>query len=138
MKTTINKNNIGVLTFRKFDENVLLNSCFNIEELFKIILHDLDFVRFEIFDKNKKLLLTTNRFEEEPDVVIIQPVKVERDEEIKWTNFNAYRTPMYIYGKKIEWVVNSYRFRTKKSAVDFAESTNKSIVSTIEKFIDRD
>jgi len=138
MKTTINKNNIGVLTFRKFDENVLLNSCFDTEELFKIILHDLDFVRFEIFDKNKKLLLTTNRFEEEPDVVIIQPAKVERDEEIKWTNFNAYRTPMYIYGKKIEWVVNSYRFRTKKSAVAFAESTNKTIVSTIEKFIDRD
>ncbi|WP_333889363.1 hypothetical protein, partial [Sphingobacterium siyangense] len=109
MKTTINKNNIGVLTFRKFDENVLLNSHFAIAELLKIILYDLDFVRFEIFDKNKKLLLTTNRFEEEPDVVIIQPAKVERDEEIKWTNFNAYRTPMYIYGKKIEWVVCIFR-----------------------------
>lgn len=103
MKTTINKNNIGILTYRKFDEIVLLNSSFDIKELFKIILHDFDFVRFEIFDKNKKLLLTTNQFKEEPDVVIIQPAKVERDEEIKWTNFNAYRTPMYIYGKKIEW-----------------------------------
>jgi len=137
MKTTINKNNIGVLTFRKFHENVLLNSRFDTAELFKIILHDLDFVRFEIFDKNKKLLLTANRFEEKPDVVIIQPAKVERDEEIKWTNLNAYRTPMYIYGKKIEWKVNDRVFKTKKSATAFAEFTNSDIAAIIEKFIDR-
>lgn len=138
MKTTINKNNIGVLTFRKFDENLLLNSHFDTEELFKIILNDIDFVRFEIFDKNRKLLLTTNRFEEEPEVVIIQPAKVERDEEIKWTNFNAYRTPMYIYGKKIEWKVNGRIFKTKKSARVFAELTNSEVAAIIEKFIDRD
>ena len=138
MKTTINKNNIGVLTFKKFDENVLLNSHFDTAELFKIILYDLDFVRFEIFDKNKKLLLTTNRFEEEPNVVIIQLAKVERDENIKWTNFNAYRTPMYIYGKKIEWKVNGRIFKTKKSATTFAEFTNSDVVGIIEKFVDRD
>ncbi|WP_313491665.1 hypothetical protein [Sphingobacterium multivorum] len=138
MKTTINKNNIGVLTFRKFDENLLLNSYFDTEELFKIILNDIDFVRFEIFDKNRKLLLTTNQFEEEPDVVIIQPAKVERDEEIKWTNFNAYRTPMYIYGKKMEWKVNGRIFKTKKSARAFAELTNSDVAAIIEKFIDRD
>lgn len=138
MKTTINKNNIGVLTFRKFDENLLLNSHFDTEELFKIILNDIDFVRFEILDKNRKLLLTTNRFEEEPDVVIIQAAKVERDEEIKWTNFNAYRTPMYIYGKKIEWKVNGRIFKTKKSARVFAELTNSEVAAIIEKFIDRD
>lgn len=137
MKTTNNKNNIGVLTFRKFDENVLLNSRFDTAELFKIILHYLDFVRFEIFDKDKKLLLTTNRFEAEPDVVIIQPAKVERDEEIKWTNFNAYRTPMYIYGKKNDWKVNGRIFKTKKSATAFAELTNRNIAAIIEKFIDR-
>ena len=138
MKITINKNNIGVLTFRKFDENVLLDSSFDTEELFKIILHDIDFVRFEIFNKNKKLLLTTNRLEEEPDVIIIQPAKVERDEEIKWTNFDAYRTPMYLYGKKVEWKVNSRIFKTKKSATVFAEFTNSNIAEIIEKFIDRD
>lgn len=137
MKTRINKNNIGVLTFIEFDENLLLNSHFDTEELFKIILHDLDFVRFEIFDKNKKLLLTTNQFEGAPDVVIIQPAKVERDEEIKWTNFNAYRIPMYIYGKKIVWKVNGRIFKTKKSATTFVELTNSDIATIIEKFIDR-
>lgn len=137
MKTK-NKNNIAVLAFRKFDENVLLNSHFDIAELLKIILYDLDFVRFEIFDKNRKLLLTTNQFEEEPDVVIIQPAKVERDEEIKWTNFNAYGTPMYIYGKKIKWKVDGRIFKTKKSAKVFAELTNSDVAAIIEKFIDRD
>lgn len=137
MNVTNNKNNIGVLTFRKFDENVLLNSSFDIDQLFKIILYDVDFERFEIFDKNKKLLLTTSQFEKEPNVFIIQPVKVERDEEIKWTNFDAYRTPMYLYGKKVEWKVNSRIFKTKKSATVFAEFTNSNIAEIIEKFIDR-
>ncbi|WP_286778661.1 MULTISPECIES: hypothetical protein [Sphingobacterium] len=137
MKTIINKNNIGVLTFRKFDENVLLNSSFDIEQLFKIILYDVDFERFEIFDKNKKLLLTTNKFEDELDVVIIHPAKVERDEEIKWTNFNAYHTPMYTYGKKIEWKVNGRIFKTKKSAAAFAQFLISDVASIIEKFIDR-
>ncbi|QIH35949.1 hypothetical protein [Sphingobacterium sp. DR205] len=138
MKTTINKNNIGVLTFRKFDENVLLNSHFDTAELFKIILHDEDFVRFEIFDKNRKLRLTTHEFEREPGVLIIQLAKVERDEDIKWTNFNAYRTPMYIYGKKVEWKVNGRIFKTKKLATAFADFTNSNIATIIEKFIDRD
>lgn len=137
MNVTNNKNNIGVLTFRKFDENVLLNSSFDIEQLFKIILYDVEFERFEIFDKNKKLLLTTSQFEKEPNVFIIQLVKVERDEEVKWTNFDAYRTPMNLYGKKVEWKVNSRIFKTKKSATAFAEFTNSNIAEIIEKFIDR-
>ncbi|HBI87024.1 MULTISPECIES: hypothetical protein [Sphingobacterium] len=137
MKTT-NKNNIGVLTYKKFDENVLSNSSFDIKQLFKIILHDKDFIRFEIFDKNKNLLLTTNPCDDASNVVIIHSAKVYRDEEIKWTNFNAYRTPMYIYGKKIKWKVNHRVFKTKKSAVDFAGFTNRNIAAIIEKFIDRD
>ncbi|CDS93039.1 hypothetical protein BN1088_1431286 [Sphingobacterium sp. PM2-P1-29] len=137
MKPVNNKNNIGVLTFRKFDENVLLNSSFNIQELLKIILDDEDFVRFEIFSRDQKLLLTTALYDQNPDVIIIRPAKVEREEEIRWTNFDAYRTPMYIYGKKIEWIVNDRRFRTKKSARAYAENTNRNITGVIERFVDR-
>jgi len=115
-----------------------LNSSFGIEELFKIILHDKDFVRFEIFDKNKNLLLTTSQCDDASNVVVIRLAKVYRDEEIKWTNFNAYRTHMYIYGKKIKWKVNDRVFKTKKSAVDFAEFTNRNIAAIIERFVDRD
>lgn len=137
MKPVNNKHNIGVLIFRKFDENVLLNSSFDIQELLKIILDDKDFVRFEIFSSDQKLLLTTELFYQDPDVIIIRPAKVEREEEIRWTNFDAYRTPMYIYGKKIEWIVNDRRFRTKKSARAYADHTNKNITGIIERFIDR-
>lgn len=136
MKTS-NNNNIGILTFRKFDENILLNARFDLDELFKIMLNDVDFVRFEIFDKNKKLLLTTELYENDPHVIIIRPAKVERDENIKWINFDAYRTPMYRYGKNIEWKANGRIFRTKKEATVFAELTNKNLAAVIEKFIDR-
>lgn len=130
-------NNIGILTFKRFDENVLLNSTFNIDELFKIMLYDEDFVRFEIFNRDKKLLLTTNPNDQTADIIIVRPAKVGREEEIIWTNFNAYRNPMYIYGKKVEWRVNDRIFRTKKSAVAYAELINRNIATIINTFVDR-
>lgn len=129
--------NIGILTFKRFDENVLLNSTFSIDELFKIMLYDEDFVRFEIFNRDKKLLLTTNLNDQTADVIIVRPAKVGREEEIIWTNFNAYRNPMYIYGKKVEWRVNDRIFRTKKSAVAYAELINRNIATIINTFVDR-
>ena len=137
MNTKNNMNNTGILTFKRFDENVLLNSTFNIDELFKIMLYDEDFVRFEIFNRDKKLLLTTNLNDQTADVIIVRPAKVGREEEIIWTNFNAYRNPMYIYGKKVEWRVNDRIFRTKKSAVAYAELINRNIATIINTFVDR-
>lgn len=136
MNTKNNMNNIGILTFKRFDENVLLNSTFNIDELFKIMLYDEDFVRFEIFNRDKKLLLTTNLNDQTADIIIVRPAKVGREEEIIWTNFNAYRNPMYIYGKKVEWRVNDRTFRTKKSAVAYAELINRNIATIINTFVD--
>lgn len=137
MDTLNKKRNIGVLTFRKYNENILLNASFNIDELLNIMLNDIDFVRFEIFDANKNLLLTTDTYGQRPNVFIIRPAKVVREEERKWTNFDAFRNPMYIYGKKVEWYVNSRRFRTKKSATAYAELMNKRVADTIKLFIDR-
>lgn len=137
MNTNNNMKNIGILTFKRFDENVLLNSTFSIDELFKIMLYDEDFVRFEIFNRDKKLLLTTNLNDQTADVIIVRPAKVGREEEIIWTNFNAYRNPMYIYGKKVEWRVNDRIFRTKKSAVAYAELINRNIATIINTFVDR-
>ena len=47
----------GIITYKQYEENVLLNAHFSIVELFEIILKDKDFVKFETFDKNRNLKL---------------------------------------------------------------------------------
>jgi len=129
--------NIGVLTFKKYDENVLLNANFKVEELINIILNDRDFVRFEIFDNDKNLLASTSYNHVEPQGVFIQPVKMERKEEIKGVDYYAFRTPSTIYKTKIRWQVRGANFRTKKRAVEYADQINRKVMRSLEQFIDR-
>lgn len=129
--------NIGVITYKKYDENVLLNAHFNIDELFKIILNDKDFVKFEIFDSHKKLLVSTQFNDIQGEGLFIRPVKVEREEEIKWIDYYAYRTPSTVRHKKIRWNVSGARFKTRKKAIEYATNVNYQIAKEIAVFIDR-
>ena len=129
--------NIGVITYKKYDENVLLNAHFNIDELFNIILHDKDFVRFEIFDNDKKLLASTYYPNVDGKGLYIHPVKVFKDEELKWTDYNGYRNPSTIRHYKVTWKVDGAVFKTKKKATVYAEISNEKQVRQILQFIDR-
>lgn len=129
--------NIGVITYKKYDENVLLNAHFNIDELFRIILHDRDFVRFEIFDRYNKLLASTCYPNVDGKGLYIHPVKVDRVEELKWTDFNAFRTPSTIRHYKVSWKVDGAVFRTRKRASEYATEINSHLARKIEVFIDR-
>ncbi|MDR6919545.1 hypothetical protein [Chryseobacterium sp. 2987] len=129
--------NIGVITYKKYDENVLLNAHFNIDELFTIILQDQDFVRFDIFDSNNKLLASTSFSDVDGKGLYIHPVKVFRDEELKWTDFNAFRTPSTIRHYKVSWKVDGAVFRTKKKASEYATEVNSQVARKIAVFIDR-
>jgi len=130
--------NIGVITYKKYDENVLLNAHFNVDELFRIILHDKDFEKFEVFDSNKKLLASTYY----PDVekgkgFHILLFKVEREESIKWIDYYAFRTPSTIRHAKVIWKVSGAVFRTRKKANEFVQSSNDRVATRLEGFIDR-
>ncbi|RKT01763.1 hypothetical protein [Chryseobacterium defluvii] len=129
--------NIGIITYKNYDENVLLNAHFNIDELFKIILFDKDFVKFEIFDTNKKLLASTYYPQIEGKGFFIDPVKVEREEEIKWIDYYAFRSPSTIRHTKVTWKVKGEVFRTKKKADECAKVWNKRASYFIEHLIDR-
>jgi hypothetical protein len=129
--------NIGVITYKKYDENVLLNAHFNIDELFRIILHDKDFISFEIFDRDNKLLASTYYPNVDGKGTYIHPVKVFRDEELKWTDYNAFRTPSTIRHYKVTWKVDGAVFRTKKKATEYADLVNSRLACRIEPFIDR-
>ncbi len=129
--------NIGVITHRKYDERLLLNWNFNLLELFNIILNDKDFVRFEIFDRNNNLLLSTHYPDVEHKGVYIQVVKIEKEKEITGITYDAFRTPSTIRKIKVRWNVNGAKFRIKKRALEYAYWQNRRAGLQVEVFVDR-
>jgi len=123
---------IGVITFKKFDENVLINEHFSVEELFKIMTEDQDFVRFDIFDENKRLIRSTD-YRNLPDGKgYISFAVVKKEVEILSTDYNAYRTPTLIHRVKTRWNVLNSRFRIKKKAIEYADKYNSRQMFSIE------
>lgn len=129
--------NIGIITYRKYDENVLLNRSFSTKELFDIILNDKDFVRFEILDGDKHTMLSTYYPHVEQQGVYIKVVRVEKEQEITGTTYDAYRTPSTVHRIKVRWNVDGARFRTKKLAIEHAEILNRRTARKIEQFVER-
>jgi hypothetical protein len=129
--------NIGVITYRNYDERLLLNWNFNLLELFSIILNDKDFVRFEIFDKNNNLLLSTHYPDVEQRGVYIKVVKIEKEKEITGITYDAFRTPSTIRRIKVRWNVNGAKFRIKKRAIEYVYWQNRKAGLQVEQFVDR-
>lgn len=129
--------NIGVITYKKYDERILLNWNFNLLELFNIILNDKDFVRFEIFDKNSNLLLSTHYPDVEHKGVYIKVVKIEKEKEITGITYDAFRTPSTIGRIKVRWNVNGAKFRIKKRALEYVYWQNRKAGLQVEQFVDR-
>lgn len=129
--------NIGIITYKKYDERILLNWNFNLLELFNIILNDKDFVRFEIFDKNSNLLLSTHYPDVEHKGVYIKVVKIEKEKEITGITYDAFRTPSTIRRIKVRWNVNGAKFRIKKRALEFVYWQNRRAGLQVEQFVDR-
>lgn len=129
--------NIGIITYKNYEERLLLNWNFNLLELFSIILNDKDFVRFEIFDRNNNLLLSTHYPHVEQKGVYIKIVKMEKEKEITGITYDAFRTPSTIRRIKVRWNVNGAKFRIKKRALEYVYWENRKAGLKIESFVDR-
>ncbi len=129
--------NIGTITYKNYDERVLLNWNFNSLELFNIILNDKDFVRFEIFDRNNNLLLSTHYPNVEQKGVYVEVVKIKKETEITGITYDAFRTPSIIRRTKVRWNVNGAKFRIKKIALEYVYWKNRRASLKIEWFVDR-
>ena len=129
--------NIGTITYKNYDERVLLNWNFNSLELFNIILNDKDFVRFEIFDRNNNLLLSTHYPNVEQKGIYVEVVKIKKETEITGITYDAFRTPSTIRRIKVRWNVNGTKFRIKKIALDYVYWKNRRASLKIESFVDR-
>jgi hypothetical protein len=129
--------NIGIITYKNYEERLLLNWNFNLLELFSIILNDKDFVRFEILDSNNSLLLSTHYPDVEKNGVYIKVVKMEKEKEITGITYDAFRTPSTIRRIKVRWNVNGAKFRIKKRALEYVYWENRKAGLKIESFVDR-
>jgi hypothetical protein len=130
--------NIGIITYRKYEtKNIGLNWNFNLSELLRIMLNNKDFVRFEIFDRNNNLLLTTHYPHVEQKVIYIKVAKIEKEKKITGITSDAFRTPSTVRRIKVRWNVNGRRFRTKKGALEYVYWANRRATLKIESFVDR-
>jgi hypothetical protein len=130
--------NIGIITYREYEvKNIGLNWNFNLSELLHIMLNNKDFVRFEIFDPNNNLLLSTYYPNVEQKGVYVEVVKIKKETEITGITYDAFRTPSTIRRIKVRWNVNGRKFRTKKRALEYVYWENRRVSLKIESFVDR-
>lgn len=98
---------VGIITFKKYTERVLLDSSFNVGELYAIMDNDKDFIKFEIEGIN---------FECRGSVTVL------KHEEIIGTTYNAFKLNPYSYKKKISYGLSfGGSVSSKKQALIIAE-----------------
>jgi hypothetical protein len=130
--------NIGIITYKEYEvKNIGLNWNFNLSELLHIMLNNKDFVRFEIFDPNNNLLLSTHYPNVEQKGGYIEVAKIKKETEITGITYDTFRTPSTIRRIKVRWNVNGRRFRTKKGALEYVYWANRRTTLKIESFVDR-
>lgn len=130
--------NIGIITYREYKvKSIGLNWNFNLSELLHIMLNNKDFIRFEIFDPNNNLLLSTHYPDVEQKGIYIQVVKIKKETEITGITNDAFRTASTIRRIKVRWKVKGRKFRTKKRALEYVYWENRRVSLKIESFVDR-
>lgn len=107
-------NAIGVITYKNYEERVIIDNNFNIDELYAIIENDKDFVSFHIEGE------TENQ-------KIAKPRVVTREEETIGTTYNAYNENPLTFKTKVTWkVTGGAYFKTKKEAEKYCTKMNNS------------
>jgi hypothetical protein len=130
-------NNIGIIKCRKYEERLILNEHFIIDNLFNIILSDSDYIKFQIVDQSGNLLLSTHYPETGKTVEYLKVVQVKREEEILGTTYNACKTPSLVHNTKVTWTVSGGIYKTKKEAQKYVDRINGKAKLLIEKYVHR-
>lgn len=127
--------NIGIITYIKYEERVLLNEHFVIEDLFAIVQHDREYRKFQVVDGNGKLLLSTNYLETEQGAEYLNMARIEKEFDLIGTDYNAFRTPSTKYKYKTTWLVNRGICRGKKDAEQYAWRINQRARAVLETYV---
>lgn len=127
----------GIIKYRKYEENVLLDQFFIIDELIKIVTEDHEFERFSIHNREGKMLLSTSYEDTSNGATFLQivPTRVKKDVEILGTTYDAYKEQPFSHRTKTTWKVGSYRFTTRKQANLFINFVNSKARTLLENMI---
>jgi hypothetical protein len=104
---------IGIITYKNYEERVIMNDSFDVKELQHIADNDPHFISFHIDGQPDKKLVT-----------------VKKNVEILGTTYNAFADKPLTHKTKTTWVLNTGGSFTKKSdAYSYADSINKKLFS---------
>lgn len=127
--------NIGIITYTKYEERVLLNEHFSIDDLFAIVQHDTGYRMFQVVDGRENLLLTTDFRESECGAQFLNMARLERTDELLSTEYNAFKTPSTTHRYKTVWKVNGGICKGKRDAHKYAERINRKARLILERYI---
>lgn len=110
---------IGVITYKNYTENVILDNNFDTQALYDIMDNDPDFVSFTI---------------QGTEVEIRGTVTVTKEVEILSTTYNAFAAKPYTHKTRSTWHLSSGGYLlTKKDAEDTAKFKNDNNRRAIER-----
>lgn len=127
--------NIGVITYVKYDERVLLNEHFVIDDLFAIVQHEYEYLKFQVVDGKGNLLVSTDHRETEQGAEYLNMARIVKDVEIVGTTYDAYKTLSTTHKYKTTWTVNHGKCRGKRDAEEYAKRINRKARSILEKYV---
>lgn len=103
------------IVFKKYEENVIVDETFNVQELHDIIDNDEDFVTCFIKDQEDRKWIT-----------------VKKEETILGTTYNALAKTPVTHKVEVFWKLSTGGgFDKKKDAVDYAKSSNAKILQQL-------
>lgn len=129
--------NIGIIEYCEYEERVLLNQHFVIDNLFRIVQEDETYRAFHIVDDEDNVLLSTVYDEAKKNIEFLYMAKIEKDVELIGTDYYAFRMPSTIHKYKTTWKVNGGICNGKRHAMLCAEHINSKARFLIEKYVQR-
>lgn len=126
---------IGIITYTNYEERVLLNQYFVIEDLFAIVQHDRSYRRFQVVDGQEKVLLSTDYQDTELGAGYIELPRIEKSIEQIGTDYDAFRTPSTKHKYATTWKVNGGICTSKKHAYGYADMLKRRARFSLERYI---
>ncbi len=118
---------IGVIAYKQYEERVLIDDTFNVEDL-PAILKDPDFVSFDVI-KNGTV---THSTADKPGTEKLEFITTEKNVEILSTVYNVFAKNPYKHKTKTTWQMSTGGYYEKKAdALDAVRIRNKRIINKI-------
>ncbi|MBX2948064.1 MAG: hypothetical protein KF704_02200 [Crocinitomicaceae bacterium] len=127
--------NIGIITYTKYEERVLLNEHFVIDDLLRIVQEDETYRRFRVVDGKGNLLVSTDYRDTGQGAEYLNMARLEKDVETVGTTYDAYKMPSTTHKYKTSWKVNGGICKGKRDAHQYAERINRKARLILERYI---